>query len=500
MQRTTSLISDINITEERLRKDNGDLELLKHSISVYGLLQPIVINQNRELIAGGRRLAAHKELGLKTIDVVYYETLSEGQRLELEALENIIRKQMTWQEECLSMLRIYKQRSREAALNPETEKWNQRLASELFGISIGALNYILVVARKLEAELSLPPEAPRPYHACSSAQEAYRVVFLGEQEKAALAELAKRQAAATQTKAQEDAFKVLVSEVKAVQSSPDLLAAERARYESNPHNNKQSFEEYWKNKVQVAQQAESTVFLSNRLHNGDCIPYMLDCPDCFHAIFTDIPYGIDMEMLNQNNQHGGLTDLDRVKEEHDVEENMKLMERFFPAAFRCTKEKAFLVTYCDISQWQYMSDLATAAGWCVQRWPFIWIKTTAMNQCASYNTTKNYEIMMLCRKPGTVLIKSINSSTELAGSEAARMEYGHPFSKPAAITQLLLPAIAVPGSSILEPFAGRGSIAIEATKLRYNVIACEKQEDHFNALMENYKRYYLSLNSNTVFK
>ncbi len=501
MNNRTSIPISTIIIPNRLRKDYGDLDLLKHSIHIYGLLQPIIINQDNTLVAGGRRLRAHVELNLPSIDVCYYETLSEGQRLELEALENIIRKSMTWQEECLAMLRIYRQRRTEADLNAESQRWNQRIACELFGISIGALNYVLVVARKLDEELKTPRDGPTPYHSCSSAQEAYRVVYLGEQEKLALAELAKRQASATHTKEQEDQFKVLVSEVNAAKASPELLAFEKARYESNPHN-KQSFAEYWASKVQLAVQAESTVFLSSRLNNVDCIPYMLQegGEGLYSAIFTDIPYGIDMEMLNQNNQHGGLTDLARVQEEHDVEENMSLMEKFFPAAFKATKDKAFLVTYCDVMQWQYMYDLAVGAGWNVQRWPFIWHKTAAMNQCAAYNTTKNYEILMFCRKPGTVLIKPINSSIELAGSEAARMEYGHPFSKPAAITQLILPSIAAEGSTILEPFAGRGSIAVEATKLKYNVISCEKQEDHYNALVENYKKYYLSLNPNTTFR
>lgn len=498
MNRHSISIKDITIPE-RFRQDYGDIDLLKHSIQTYGLLQPIVLNQDRVLISGGRRLRACTELKLEFIDVVFYETLSEGQRLELEALENIIRKNFSWQEECLALLKIHRQRKREATLDSSRE-WNTRLAAELFGKSKGALDYILIVAQKLEQELKLP-EDKRKYHQFQSVNEAYRLGYLDEQERLALAELAKKQAATTVPKKVIDELDALVTETKKVESSPDLLAEQRERFYANPLN-KGSFEEYWNSRKQLVQQHEQTVYLSTRLFHTDSISFMLN-PDNkarFDHILTDIPYGIDMEMLNQNNQHGGLTDLDRVKEEHDVEENMALMERFFPAAFHCTKEHSFLITYCDIMQWQYMYDLAVAAGWNVQRWPIIWHKNNAMNNCASYNSTKNYEILMVCRKPGTVLVSPLPSSILPASVETAKTECGHPFSKPYEITRILADAISIKGQSFLEPFAGRGSIAIQLLRQERSVIACEKQDDHYNALMEVFKRYFLSINPNTLFK
>ena len=61
-------ISDIKIGK-RFRKDMGDLTSLKNSIKELGLLQPIVIDENNNLIAGFRRLQACKELGKIDIDV-----------------------------------------------------------------------------------------------------------------------------------------------------------------------------------------------------------------------------------------------------------------------------------------------------------------------------------------------------------------------------------------------------------------------------------------------
>ena len=83
-------INDI-IIKERIRKDLGDLSLLKKSIEKYGLLHPIIINKNNELVSGERRLTAVKELGWEDIDVIVRE-LSYKEALNIELTENTTRK------------------------------------------------------------------------------------------------------------------------------------------------------------------------------------------------------------------------------------------------------------------------------------------------------------------------------------------------------------------------------------------------------------------------
>lgn len=59
-------INSINITY-RTRKDYGDIDSLSESISTVGLMQPIVINENDELIDGERRIKAYIRLGRSAI-------------------------------------------------------------------------------------------------------------------------------------------------------------------------------------------------------------------------------------------------------------------------------------------------------------------------------------------------------------------------------------------------------------------------------------------------
>ena len=55
------------VIRDRTRKDFGDISTLAESISSVGLLQPIVINENNELIDGQRRILAYKQLDKKEI-------------------------------------------------------------------------------------------------------------------------------------------------------------------------------------------------------------------------------------------------------------------------------------------------------------------------------------------------------------------------------------------------------------------------------------------------
>jgi ParB-like chromosome segregation protein Spo0J len=68
----------------RYRKDMGDLNTLANSIQKLGLLQPVVIDQANNLIAGRRRIEAVKTLGWTSIDcrVVDIPAIILGERDE----------------------------------------------------------------------------------------------------------------------------------------------------------------------------------------------------------------------------------------------------------------------------------------------------------------------------------------------------------------------------------------------------------------------------------
>jgi ParB family transcriptional regulator, chromosome partitioning protein len=67
MSATVMKIANIKVGE-RHRKDLGDIEGLAASIEDLGLLHPITVDEQGWLLAGARRLAACKRLGLEKIE------------------------------------------------------------------------------------------------------------------------------------------------------------------------------------------------------------------------------------------------------------------------------------------------------------------------------------------------------------------------------------------------------------------------------------------------
>ncbi|HRZ25598.1 MAG TPA: ParB N-terminal domain-containing protein [Spirochaetota bacterium] len=87
-------ISEIKV-RKRIREDMGDLTELRESIRNRGLINPVVINQKRELLAGYRRLMAVRELGWKEIECRTMPTRTKVEKLCIENDENIGRKDFT---------------------------------------------------------------------------------------------------------------------------------------------------------------------------------------------------------------------------------------------------------------------------------------------------------------------------------------------------------------------------------------------------------------------
>jgi len=109
------------------------------------------------------------------------------------------------------------------------------------------------------------------------------------------------------------------------------------------------------------------------LLRGDCLVHMAAMqPESIDHVITDIPYGIDMSNLQQANT--GM-DISSVAAEHNVGENVSLMQSLIPAVYRILKPAGFFVFWYDLDHHEKLQAWATAAGFRVQRWPLIWHKT-----------------------------------------------------------------------------------------------------------------------------
>jgi len=82
--------------KNRVRTTSGNnINSIKDSIKNLGLFHPIIINKDKKLIAGYRRLKACKELGWNLIPVFIREDLNELEELNIEIQENLRRKNLS---------------------------------------------------------------------------------------------------------------------------------------------------------------------------------------------------------------------------------------------------------------------------------------------------------------------------------------------------------------------------------------------------------------------
>lgn len=92
---------------ENPRKDFGDIDELSASIKERGVLEPLLVNEKNELIAGERRLRASVKAGLTKVPVIVKDLDSEA-IAEVKLIENIQRKDLNLIEEGLAFKKYMK--------------------------------------------------------------------------------------------------------------------------------------------------------------------------------------------------------------------------------------------------------------------------------------------------------------------------------------------------------------------------------------------------------
>ena len=144
MELATRQLTEIKRNSEYLRHGT-DVDTLKKSIESIGLINPITINKDNELLAGARRLQAIEELGWKAVEVhVVDRDLLQQELISID--ENLVREPLNRLEleKCLNRGReIYEQLNPNAikidisneSLNPENklkEKEQEKVDTDSF--------------------------------------------------------------------------------------------------------------------------------------------------------------------------------------------------------------------------------------------------------------------------------------------------------------------------------------------------------------------------------
>lgn len=166
----TDFISPLSIINSRDTRQRRKIEVedLKSSITLYGIIQPIIISQDLKLIAGERRLTAAIELGLSEVPVRY---LSELSKIELEIIEleeNVKRSDLDWKDQVNATARIH------LLFQQQDENWKAENTAQHLGITPASISILLSVYRNMEDPVIAAATGWRPAYNVILRREARR--------------------------------------------------------------------------------------------------------------------------------------------------------------------------------------------------------------------------------------------------------------------------------------------------------------------------------------
>ena len=410
---------------DRMRKDYGDVQDLADSLDRLGQLQPIVLNNENVLIAGGRRLEAAKLAGWKHVKSCFIEVLSEDVMAEMELEENVRRKAMSWQERCLAIGKIHRLKAKEAMASQCS--WGSRETAELLGFGSNSN-----VFHAIEVSLYLTRD-DEDIKKQSNLKDAYKILVRRKRERA----------------------EKYLAERMAKESVASEVGTTSISDEAKP---------------------ESLIIpLSKMIFCGESISMLPDFK--IDHIISDPPYAIDMANLAQTHQQHN--DIEDVVDTHDMRENLALHACLIAEA--PIPDRGFLILWCDAMQFPRLVELGIAHGYSVQRWPLTWVKThRCMNQRAESNFTKTTEFAVVMRKTNTALVAPQATSHYSCSNPPKKL---HPFDKPLDVWKWILRATVRPDERVLDPFAGSGSCLEACVDLGISFYGIEIDETHYNTMI-----------------
>ncbi len=449
------LVKDI-IVGERYRLDYKDLDELAESISTKGLMHPPVIDDQNNLIAGGRRLAAIKLLGWAETPVTRFGTLSAADRTMLELEENLQRSDATWQETTLGIASYH--RLAKSENNRKGEAWSQSATGRLLNLDQSSISNALLIAK----ELSKDSTRSNQFWKAGSLTDAIKLKIAERHDEAS-----------------KETYKRLTAKRAQLDKNPALAKATvtitpRAQQDGNlssPHGTQDASELRKAGSSELRAETLTRDAISRFYYHGDSlnlIPQIAKSTLINHII-CDPPYGIEMENLS--------SDTSRVNETHGVSDNLKLWPEFLKVAFDNIASDGFLCAWYDLDHHEKIAEWAKKIGWKVTRWPLVWCKTSpSQNQAAQYNITKATEVCYIMRRSEKSIIKTKQSRNFiLADSETSAT---HPFVKPQPLWNYLLETVSIEQQTILDPFAGEGSSLVSSFKLNRIPLGIEIDDKH----------------------
>lgn len=425
-------IQDIVLKDRQRRATAKDLEKhigrLRDSISTVGLLHPLTVeDETNELIAGFCRMMACMQLGWTKIPVRRRGNLNKMQRKVIELEENLARLGLDWWQKATAVAEIHETYEE---MNPD-ETWSRKRTAEMIGESHGTVQNSIELKKALDEDPSLK-------------EHKTMVGALG----------------AVKTKKQLDRRR---SEIATREASGIELPSLRA----------------------------------NIIH-GDCLEVLPTLEEeSFDACITNFPFGVDLELKGRPQVY--MDDEDYI---------VSLVRRSLQKIYRVLKQDSWFVGFFASQKLTYnkmqlhllnsikhkldaeeLYIATNALG--LQYWlqeagfdyvasnPCIWVKPNKFQGIIG-DPRKGmiiaYEQFIFAAKGDPALMKQGIQNIFVYDTPPAS-DRVHPLQMPVDLTRRLVELTCVGGSTVIDPFAGSGSIGVGALERECHFTGIEADEE-----------------------
>lgn len=402
-------IADIIIDREnRQRRELTGIEELAESIRKNGLINPIVVTQDLVLVAGERRLTAHKHLGFDQITVQYVEDLSDEELQIIELEENIRRVDLSWQDLVRSVAKFDSLKRKEHA------GWTTEDTAEELNMSRSNVQRYTLVNEFMEEGVKEVLEAPKLSQAANFAQRAAE-----RRKTSGMRELFSPASPALAT-----GTSITPEQVSAaLEAQPEAPAKRRFADIRNEDFSR------WAKQIQERP---------------------------FNLIHCDFPYGVNAGDTKGQSGAAGYGHYDDKPEIY-----FDLINTFLKYQDNFVGPSAHMIFWYSLDFHQETIELFKSGGWRVNPFPLIWGKgNTGILPDANRGPRRVYETALFMTRGDRKIVRAVGNLVEAQVSK----EF-HVSEKPKKMLEHFLRMLVDETSRVLDPTCGSGNAIAVAEQL-----------------------------------
>jgi site-specific DNA-methyltransferase (adenine-specific) len=218
----------------------------------------------------------------------------------------------------------------------------------------------------------------------------------------------------------------------------------------------------------------------HQVYNTNCLSWMATAaPEQFDVILTDPPYGMGAD--NFGDGGGGRLANNEHHYKDDLEGWRKLMTAWCPLAFAVAKREAHAYVFCDLDNFHELKAMMKAAGWYVFRTPMICTKPNSGRvPLPDEGPRRQWEMILYAikgHKKTTAIYPDVITTNADAGLQ-------HGAQKPVALFEDLLRRSVRPGDTVLDSFAGSGTIFPAAHSFKVKATGLEMSPEYYGVCLK----------------